>query len=176
MVRVAGRSGFHNHIGIAAQIGVDQALLHRTDKQGRRNRLHLFADGFIRQHQQHRAIAHGRFHFVAQAFDGIFEACVGRVIHGVKHHMLVVLLRQAQQLLHIGIKQHRRLEVYAVAHAFSFEKYTHFAADAGGQAHHMRFTQRVDRRVGYLGEILAEIIVNQARPLTEHGKRRIITH
>ena len=176
MVRVAGRSGFHDHIGIAAQIGVDQAFLHRAHKQRRRNRLHFFADGFIRQHQQHRTIAHGGFHFVAQALDGIFQAGFGGVIHCVEHHMFVMLLRQAQQLLHIGIKQHRRFEVHAVAHALGFEKHAHFAADAGGQAHHMRFTQRVDRRIGDLCKILAEIIVNQARPLAEHGKRRIIAH
>ena len=90
--------------------------------------------------------------------------------------MFVVRFGQAQQLLHIGIQQHRRFEVHAVAHAFGFEKHAHLAADAGGEAHHVRFAQGVDRRVGNLREILAEIVENQARTLGQHGKRRIVAH
>ena len=40
----------------------------------------------------------------------------------------------------------------------------------------MRFAQGVDRRVGHLGEILAEIVKRQARALAQHRKRRIVAH
>ena len=60
--------------------------------------------------------------------------------------------------------------------AFGFAEHVHFTADAGGQRHDVRFAQRIDRRVGDLRELLAEIVVNDARPAGEHGERGIVAH
>jgi len=60
--------------------------------------------------------------------------------------------------------------------AFSFAENVHLAADACRKRHHMRFTQRIDRRVGHLGELLAEVVVNNARLAGEHSEWRIIAH
>ena len=40
----------------------------------------------------------------------------------------------------------------------------------------MRFTQRVDWRVGYLSKLLAEVVVNNARLAGEHGERSVVAH
>ena len=60
--------------------------------------------------------------------------------------------------------------------AFGFTEDVHLTTDAGGQRHHVRFTQRIDRRVGHLRELLTEVVVNDSRLTGEHGKRGIITH
>ena len=44
------------------------------------------------------------------------------------------------------------------------------------QAHHMPFPQTVDWRIGDLTEILPEKLTDQPRLVTDHGKRRVITH
>ena len=42
--------------------------------------------------------------------------------------------------------------------------------------HGDRLAQRVDRRVGYLGELLAEEVVRRAHALGQHGHRRVVAH
>ena len=49
-------------------------------------------------------------------------------------------------------------------------------AEAGLQAHHPPFAQRVDRRVGDLAELLAEEVVQAAIVPGEHGQRRVVAH
>ena len=60
--------------------------------------------------------------------------------------------------------------------AFGLAEDVHLATDAGGQRHHVGFTQRIDWRVGDLRKLLAEVVVNDARLAGEHGKRGIVTH
>ena len=49
-------------------------------------------------------------------------------------------------------------------------------ADHRDQAHHQLLADRVDRRVGDLGEVLLEVVVEQAWALGEHGDRRVRAH
>ena len=48
--------------------------------------------------------------------------------------------------------------------------------DHRDEAHHQALADRIDRRVGDLGEVLLEIIVEQTRPLGEQGERRVRAH
>jgi hypothetical protein len=87
-----------------------------------------------------------------------------------------VLFFHRRQLFEIGVQQDRRFEAQAMGLAFRFAEDVHFATDAGGQRHDVRFTQRIDRRVSHLGELLTEVIVDNARLAGEHGERRVIAH
>ena len=49
-------------------------------------------------------------------------------------------------------------------------------ADDRQQAHHQFFADRIDRRIGDLGKVLLEIIIQQARPVRQDGNRRIGAH
>ena len=49
-------------------------------------------------------------------------------------------------------------------------------ADHRDQAHHQFLADRIDRRVGDLGEVLLEVIVEQPRAVGEHRDRRIRAH
>ena len=51
-----------------------------------------------------------------------------------------------------------------------------FGADKTLDRHHDFFTDRVDRRIGDLGKQLSEVIVEQARFVTQTSQRRVITH
>ncbi|CQR22323.1 Uncharacterised protein [Yersinia enterocolitica] len=83
---------------------------------------------------------------------------------------------QRSELLEIGEQQNRRFKAQTVRLTFGFAKYVHLAANAGRQRHNMRFTQRIDWRVGDLRELLAEVIVNNARAAGKHGKWGVIAH
>ncbi len=49
-------------------------------------------------------------------------------------------------------------------------------ADHREQAHHQLLADRVDRRVGDLGEVLLEIVVEQPRAVGQHRDRRVGAH
>ena len=50
------------------------------------------------------------------------------------------------------------------------------AAQMHLQAHHQFFPQRIDRRVGDLGEALLEVVVEQVGLIGEHGQGDVIPH
>src|SRR5690348_16231541 len=49
-------------------------------------------------------------------------------------------------------------------------------ADHRHQRHHQLLADRIDRRIGDLGEVLLEVIVEELGLLREHGDRRIGAH
>ena len=50
------------------------------------------------------------------------------------------------------------------------------ATDIGLQRHDDSLSKRIDRRIGHLGEQLAEIVVEQPGPLGENGKWNVVAH
>ena len=49
-------------------------------------------------------------------------------------------------------------------------------AEGGHQRHHRLLADRVDRRVGHLGEQLLEVVEQRQRPIAEHRERRVVAH
>ena len=48
--------------------------------------------------------------------------------------------------------------------------------DHRDQRHHQRLADRIDRRIGDLGEVLLEVVVQQLRLARQHGERRVGAH
>ena len=176
MVRIAGTGGFNDDVGVAAQALFYQTRLHCAHGHRRRNRQTIFSDVAVREYQQYRAVAHHLFRLIAQCFDGLFERSFGRVEGDIQTVSAIMLLFHGGELGEIGVQQDRRFKAQAVCLTFSFAEDVHLTTDAGGQRHDVRFTQRVDRRVGDLRELLAEVVINDARLAGEYGKRGIVTH
>ena len=176
MVRIAGAGGFDDNIGVAAQVFLHQARLNRAHRHWRRHRQTLFADGAVGQHQQHRAIAHHALRFITQRMNSRFQRLLRRVEGTVQRIGAIIFAFQRRQLTEVGEKQNRRFKRDAVRLAFRFAENIHFAADAGGQRHHVILAQRINRRVSHLSELLTEIVINEARAAGENRKRRIIAH
>ncbi len=80
------------------------------------------------------------------------------------------MLAHGSELFEIRVQQNWRFKTQAMGLTFRFAEDVHFATDAGGERHDVRFTQRVDRRVSDLRELLAEVVVNNTRLAGEHGK------
>jgi hypothetical protein len=76
----------------------------------------------------------------------------------------------------LGGGEHRAFELEEVALARILIEHVAEIAEAGAQCHDPGFAQGIDRRIGDLAECLAEIMVQSAIMLGEHGDRRIVTH
>ncbi len=176
MVRVTGTGGFHDDVSVTAQVLFYQTCLHCAHGHWRRNRQAVFGDVAVREYQQYRAVAHHLFRLITQCFDGLFERSFGHVEGDIQAVSAIMLLFHGGELGEIRVQQDRRFKAQAVCLTFSFAEDVHLTTNAGGQRHDVRFTQRVDRRVGDLRELLAEVVINDAWLAGEHGKRGIVTH
>ncbi|VGP13006.1 hypothetical protein SB00610_01089 [Klebsiella quasipneumoniae subsp. similipneumoniae] len=176
VVRIAGAGGFNDDVGIAAQTFIDQTGLDRANGHRRRHRQAVFGDVAVGEDQQHGTIAYHLLRFVAQGLHRLAEGSLCRVEGDVEDVGTIVLFFHRRQLFEIGVQQDRRFEAQTMRLAFRFAEDVHFATDAGGQRHDVRFTQRIDRRVRHLGELLTEVIVDNARLAGKDGKRRVIAH
>ena len=176
VVRVTCACGFHNDVGVAAQALINQTRLDSTDGHWRRNRQTVLRNVAVGQHQQNGTVTHHLFRFITQRLHRLFEGRFGRVERNIERVGAVVLLLHGGELFEIGVQQDRRFKGQTVGLAFGFAEDVHLTTDAGGQRHHVGFTQRIDWRVSYLRKLLAEVVVNDTRLAGEHGKRGIVTH
>jgi hypothetical protein len=67
------------------------------------------------------------------------------------------------------LEPHRRVDLVDV-------EQVGLGADEGHQRHHDRLADRVDRRVGHLGEQLLEVVVERLVLGREHGQRAVVAH
>ena len=72
-------------------------------------------------------------------------------------------------LLELGIGQDRLRDLEPLVGAGIVAEQVRARADHRDQAHHQLLADRIDRRVGDLREILLEIVVEQPRPVGQHG-------
>ncbi len=176
VMRIAGASGFYDDVGVAAQALFHQTRLHRAHRHRRGHRQAILTDIAIREDQQHGAVAHHLFRFIAQRFNRRVQCGFGDIKGNVKPVGAVVMLAHGSELFEIRVQQNWRFKTQAMGLTFRFAEDVHFATDAGGERHDVRFTQRVDRRVSDLRELLAEVVVNNTRLAGEHGKGGIVAH
>ena len=175
LMRIARQAGFHNNVGVGAQAGINQMMVHRAGRhQGVRRQI-AFTDFLVRQHQQGFAIADGLRRFFTDARDGSFQAFSFRVVQ-VNIGNLIAFAADGADLMHLGVRQHRAGHNQAVRMFRALLKDVLLAAETGFQRHHNRFTQWINRRVGDLRKLLAEVIRYMAHLARQHRHRRIIAH
>ncbi len=175
MMRVAGGGGVDQQVGVAAQAVAHQPVMHRAGGQQGVDRQPVVGDGVVGQHQQRHARAHRRRRLGADPFDGGPEAFAGRVVQ-VDDPMRVAAVGVGQQRPVATLGQHRRVGGQPRRVGRAFLEQVALGAQTGFQRHHHRLAQRVDRRVGDLGELLAEVVVQRARPRGQHGERGVVAH
>ena len=80
------------------------------------------------------------------------------------------------QLLQIRVHQDRRFERHPVGVTGSFVKHIVLTTDDGRQRHHVTFSNGIDGRVGHLGKLLTEKVVQQPWLLRQHSGGGVIAH
>ena len=132
-------------------------------------------DRLVAQDQRLAAAAHGFLGLLADALQGDAQAALGAGVEGAVDGAMV---RAEMGLggLDLARGQDRALELQDPGLARVLVVDVAEIAEAGLQAHHPPFAQRVDRRVGDLAELLAEEVVQAAIVPGEHGQRRVVAH
>ena len=178
VVRVARGGRLDDEIAVRAQALVDQAVLHRAGGQQRVDGQLVTRHTAIRQHQDDLAGAHGGDGALADRLDGGLELRLGRIVVQVDDLMCVVgvLGTQRQHLLELAFGQHRRVDEQARSPLGGLVEDPAFGAQLAFQGHDDLLAQRIDGRVGDLGEDLPEVVVERALLLRQHGHGRVIAH
>ena len=120
--------------------------------------------------------AHGLFRLAADAVERVAQRVLA--LGGIEGAVDLGrrLAHVAAHGLELGVGQHRAVQRQHVALRFMLIEDVAQIAQAGAQAHHPRFAQAVDRRVGDLAEVLAEEMVQAAIMVGQHRQRRVVAH
>ncbi len=174
LVRVARGGGFNGQIAVAAQaLGYQPAVQGAGGEQGMNGQFALFNPA-VRQHQNdHAALAHGRNGHITGLPNGGFQPH-GRVVLQVDH--FVAIDRIGQQAAELGLRQQRRIHHEPRGALGRFLEHRALGAQRAFQAHHDLLAQRVDGRIGDLGELLTEVVVGRANLAGQHGERGVVAH
>ena len=158
VMRVAGGGGMNHEVDVATQTVAHQPVMHGASGQQGVDRQPILGNGTVGQHQQHYPFARRRHCFGADPLDGGLQPFVDRIVQ-VDDAMRIAPVGIGQQRPVTTLGQHRRVGGQARRVAGVFLEQIALGAQTGFQRHHHRLAQRIDRRIGDLGELLAEVIV-----------------
>ncbi len=175
VVRVASGGGFDQDVAVAAQALLGQAVVHRANGERGVDRQLARGDVAVAQHQLGLAAAYRFLGLIGDVADGRFQADALLVVE-VDQLAVETFALQAHQRTPLGGRDDRRAEDHPRGVLGGFLEDVALGAEADFQRHDDRFAQRVDRRVGHLGELLAEEVVRRTHALGQHGHRRVVTH
>ena len=82
----------------------------------------------------------------------------------------------AQDLAQLALREDRRAQHHLARVLGRGHEHVALRPDLGLQRHHDRLAQRIDRRVGDLRELLAEVVVERAHLVRQHRHRRVVAH
>ncbi len=174
-MRVARGAGLHDQVAVAAQADAHQVQVDGAGRQQGVDRDRARAGEAVRQQQDHRAVAHRGFGLRAQAIDRGREM-LALAQEQVQPHVRVGEVLQREQLAQLALGEDRRVDHHRARIGRRQLEEVALAPDVGRQRHHALLAQRVDRRVGDLGEGLAEVVVQGARLGREHRHRGVVAH
>ena len=164
VMRIAGGGGFYQDVAVAPQTFLGQAMVHGTGHQRGMGRQFAWSNVTVGQNQQGLAGAHSFFSLIRHSTYGRFQPQGFVVVH-VDDMTLEAGLGEVHQRAPLGRRNHRRGEDHTTSVGRRLFEDVAFGTQADFQRHHDRFTQRVDRRVGDLGKLLAEVVEGRAHAL-----------
>ncbi len=175
MMRVAGGGGIHQNVAVATQAAGYQVMVHRTDGQRGMHRQLATGDRTVTEHQQGLA---GTYRGLGLLGDGGNRRPQG---HALVEIQVDALVGEAGALeLHqrppLGRGDHRAAENGPIGMIRRFLEDIALGTQTGFQGHHHRLAQRVDGRVGHLGKLLAEVVIDRTHPAGQHSHGGIVTH
>ncbi len=181
MMDLARLARLHDQPDRRAQSLADQVMMHRRRRQQRRDSDAVRADLAVGQDDDVVAAGDRRLGALAQPVDRAVHAgsTFRRGIGDVDRLGVETVLGVADRadLLQIAIGEDRLAHFEPLAPRIADEvEDVRPRPDEGDQAHHQFLADRVDRRVGDLGEVLLEIGVEQLRLVRHRRDRRVGAH
>ncbi len=182
VVHLARLAGFDDETDRRPQTGADQVVMHGGAGEQRGNRNPVRARHAVGQDDDVDAFAHGCFRTRAEFVEHLLEA--GRAETGVEGRvecarleMRVRDLGDRTDFLEVRVGQDRltHFETLACGGAFEVEQ-VRPRSDDRDEAHHELFTDRVDRRVRHLREVLLEVGEQRLGLVRQRRDRRVVAH
>ena len=164
MMHFACGTGFHHQTRVGTQTGAHQMVVHgRSGQQGRDGDIVRIHDA-VRQDQDVVTSLDRFLSLPAERFQGIFHARRAldiRVtdVQGLGTEGAVGVLLDVADAFDVTIGEYRL--IYLQAHVFAGRfrsQQIRARPDQRNQGHDQFFTDRIDRRVGHLGEVLFEVV------------------
>ena len=183
MVHLARLAGLDDEAGLHAQALADQVVVHRRGGQRRRDRDAVGPGGAVGQDQDVDVGQHRLGRLAAHLLQRRLQArrrpsSAGQVMsmRGGAEGAVEQLVDRAD-LLQVVVGQDRLGDLEPLVRAGVVAEQVRPRPDHRDQAHHQLLADRVDRRVGDLGEVLLEVVVEQLRAASrEHRDRRVGAH
>jgi len=175
---IAAFGRFTNKAGLGALFHPDEMMVDGADGQEHRDGRMLRVDLPIAQDKDGGAFFDGLFGLGANAVEMLFES-VGAFADGepaLDGAATERLFFESQNLHHFRIGEDGGLEA---EQAGVFRRFFEPVAVGAGQdldRHDELFADRVNRRIGHLGEKLLEVGIENPGLLGEHGQRRVVAH
>ena len=163
MMHLARLAGFDDKPDGGAQALADQMMMHGGAGEQRRDRDAVGAGAAVGEDDDVDAVAHRGVGLAAQRIDCRFHAGnagLGRPgrIERKRLEMDSADLGDGADLLQIGVGQNRLMHLEPLGFRGALEvEQVRPRPDDRDKAHHQFFADRVDRRIGHLGEVLLEV-------------------
>ena len=175
-------AGFDHEPDRGAQALADEVVMHRRAGEQRRHRNVVRPGAAVRQDDDVDAFAHGGLGADAERVERLLQAggaVLGRpgAVEGARFEMAVADLGDGADLFEIRVREDRlaRLQALEPRRAFEIEQ-VRPGPDDRDQAHDQLLADRIDRRVGDLGEVLLEISEEQLGLVGQRRDRRVVAH
>ena len=179
---LAGLAGLDDQADLGAQSLADQVVVHGRHGQQRRHRNAVGADLAVGQDQDVVALADAGLGIAAQGLDGLFHAFGARGgrpgdVERDRTEARTRHLFNAADLFQVlvgqdGLLDFKPLALGAVMHG----QQVGARADQADQAHDRFLADRIDRRIGHLGEALLEVVEEVLGLVGQHRDRGVGAH
>ena len=177
LVRVARLAGIGDQATAHALALAVEVVVDCTGRHDRRDRNLLVVDPAVGDHDDLDAIVHRGLGLGADPVDGSLQpaGAIARREGRIDRHGGVFAL-EALDLRQLLIEEDRRVHVEDPGVFRRLAEPVALAPEPGAERHHQALADRVDRRVGHLGEQLLEIREQQARLRRQHAQGDIVPH
>ena len=174
-------AGFNHQTGLHAQALTDEVVMHGGSGQQGGHRDAVRTLRAVGQDQDVLVLQHGFGRRPAHFLDRHFKAGgpglgIPGDVDGFGAEGTVQRGFDRANLGHVLVGEDRLVDFKPLVRASFHAQQVRTRADHADQAHHQFFADRVDRRVGDLGKVLLEVIVEQAALVRQHGNRRVGAH
>ena len=179
VVHFARVAAFDQQAALGARAFAHQVVMHAGSGQQAGNGRVLRIHTTVRKNQDAVARCHGGAGLAAQLRHRAFQTrtiFIWVVQQRQRRRSEARARRQVAQLGNLIVVQHGEVDLDLAAVLGHGLEQVAFRADAGAHRRDQLFADRIERRIGDLGEQLLEVVVQQARLVREHGERGVGAH
>ena len=182
VVHFAGVAAFDDQCNGGAFLGAHQMVVHRGDREQRRDRCAGVVGIPIGDDKCASAFGDRLAGPDAEVLDGVGQALaaaldvVQRAQHGGPQPGMFTVVVDVDDLVQLVVVEHRPRQLDLAARRRRRLQQVLFGSHDARHRGDDRFADRVKRRVGHLGEQFDEVVVEQPCPLRQHRGRGVGAH